>query len=62
MTPELQRIQNVWTSYKGHFQHADSWRLVQDFYTRYPWLRAIEVKRRFAPAQHDRSVSILVMP
>ena len=59
---ELQRIQNVWTSYKGHFQHADSWRLTQDFYARYPWLRAIEVKRRFAPAQHDQSIRISVMP
>ncbi len=37
-------IRSVWASYQGHFRHADSHKLQQDFYRRYDWLAAVIVK------------------
>jgi RNA-directed DNA polymerase len=47
----LKQVNAIWASYQGHFAQCASWRLVQDFYRRFPWLRtATGVRRRFAPA------------
>jgi RNA-directed DNA polymerase len=47
-TPEALRVAGaVWGSYRGHLQHADSWRLERDFHRRFPWLAAATTPRSF---------------
>ncbi len=37
-------IRSVWASYQGHFRHADSYKLQQDFYRRYDWLAGVTTR------------------
>lgn len=48
-TPEqLRELSSIWASYQGHFRHANSFRLRQDFHHRFPWLHPLTgVRRRF---------------
>ena len=59
-TPEqLREVRSVWASYGGHFRHAHSHRLRQDFHRRYPWLHsAAEVPRRFHPKAKGKAITI----
>lgn len=34
----LENLRSTWASYAGHFRHANSWRLRQRIYDRFPWL------------------------
>ena len=63
-TPEqLQGVANSWASYRGHFKHADSFGLRQDFHRRYPWLHAATgVRRRFNHRAAQRPITIKVYP
>jgi retron-type reverse transcriptase len=38
---QQQRLRSVWASYQGHFSHANSYKLQQQFYARYGWLSAV---------------------
>ena len=55
---ELRSVASIWGSYEGHLQHANSWRLRQQFHRRFPWLASVMVRRRFAVALEGRTVSI----
>jgi hypothetical protein len=60
-TPEQYRqVRAVWASYDlGHFPHANSHRLTQDFHRRYPWLHQLaEVPRRFHNRLEGKHVTI----
>ena len=48
-TPEdFRSLNSIWSSYRGHFARADSWRLQQLFHARYPWLAPLTTTpRRF---------------
>ena len=49
-------------SYFGHFSHGSSPQLVADFHRRYPWLRALQVKRRFPASAQGLRVRLPVYP
>lgn len=44
---EYQGLRSVWMSYAGHFSHAASGRLYQQFHADFPWLRRALIKRPF---------------
>ncbi len=47
-TPEqLRELRSICASYRGHFSHANNWRLRRRFAARYPWLRDALRRRRF---------------
>jgi RNA-directed DNA polymerase len=37
----LARMRSTWSSYAGHFRHANSYRLVARIHNRFPWLRQV---------------------
>lgn len=37
--PDLELLRSTWSSYSGHFSHANSYRLRERIHRRYPWLR-----------------------
>jgi len=37
---DLERLRSVWSSYAGHFSHANSYRLRGRLFRRYRWLAA----------------------
>lgn len=37
----LEQIRAVWSSYRGHFSHASSFKLRLDIYRRFPWLSQV---------------------
>ncbi len=60
-TPEQYRhLNSIWASYgRGHFSHANSHRLIQDFHRRYPWLQPLTgVKRHFHSRLEGRHVKV----
>ncbi len=60
---QLQAVASTWASYPGHFRHAQSFRLRQDFHKRYPWLHAVAgVRRRFNHRAAVRPITIKVYP
>ncbi|HZR35153.1 MAG TPA: reverse transcriptase/maturase family protein [Nevskia sp.] len=60
---QYRHLRSVWASYGlGHFSHADSHRLTQDFHRRYPWLRQLaETPRRFHSRLEGRRVTIKLL-
>ncbi len=63
-TPEQYRqVRAIWASYGlGHFPHANSHRLTQDFHRRYPWLHQLaEVPRQFHSNTEDTQVTIKLL-
>lgn len=57
----LRELQSKWASYQGHFVHARSWRLQQQFYARFPWLAPLtQVRRRFRYDLEAKRVGIRV--
>lgn len=56
-------LSSIWMSYRGHFQHAASWRLRQDFYRRFPWLERFgEGHMRFSHRLEGRALTIRAHP
>ncbi len=44
---DLRNVCSIWSSYEGHFLHAASFRLRQDFHRRFPWLVTATARRKF---------------
>jgi hypothetical protein len=58
-TPEdFRRIGSVIASYHGHLRHANSHRLQQALHTRFPWITAAALPRRFSHRLEGRRISI----
>ena len=55
---ELAELRSRWSSYEGHFGHANSWRLRQQFHARFPWLEMATRRRRFHWRAIDRVVTL----
>ena len=59
----IRGLSSIWMSYRGHFEHAASWRLRQDFCRRFPWLeRLAERRMRFSHRLEGRAITIRVQP
>jgi RNA-directed DNA polymerase len=54
----LERLRSLWSSYEGHFRHANTWRLREAFHARYPWLAATTRQRRARWYALDRPIQI----
>lgn len=58
-TPEqFRQIKSVSASYEGHFTHADTRGLRDDFNRRYPWLSSVQAKRRFSHKLEGQQIAI----
>ena len=55
---ELAELRSQWVSYEGHFKHANSFGLRQQFHLRFPWLEAATRKRRFHLSAEGRHIEI----
>jgi len=55
---DLRTIASIWGSYEGHLQHANSWRLKQQFHRRFPWLASATLRRRFAVQLEGRTLTL----
>ncbi len=62
-TPEeFRKLRSVWSSYEGHFAHADSFRLRRRLHRRFPWLADAIAPRTFDHRLEGRRVSISSAP
>ncbi len=60
-TPEALRAGlAVWRSYQGHFQHANTHRLQQGLQERFPWLPALQRRRRTDHRHEGRTLRIAI--
>lgn len=61
-TPEqYEKLRAIWASYRGHFQHANAWRLQLQLRARFPWLGAlVDNRRRFDDRLSGRPVTLMV--
>ena len=55
---ELAELRSQWASYEGHFRHANSWRMRQQFHARFPWLETATRRRRFHWRAADRVIAL----
>jgi RNA-directed DNA polymerase len=55
---ELRELRSICASYAGHFSHANTWRLRQQFRRRYTWLGPALRRRRLRPAAEGHSIRI----
>jgi len=60
-TPDdLRRVRSIWSSYQGHFRHAQHHRLQASLLRRYPWLRTAALNRRFHHRLEGRTLTIKI--
>lgn len=58
-TPEaLRNVRSVWSSYEGHFRHANSHRLQAALRRRFPWLDAATRPHRFPLRLEGRAITL----
>lgn len=58
-TPEhFRQIKSVWSSYRGHFEHASTRGLTADLNRQFPWLDAATRPRRFHPDLEGRHLLV----
>lgn len=55
---DYREIQSVWSSYAGHFSHAASAGLHQQFHRDFPWLRRALIRSRFDYRSEGKAISI----
>ena len=60
---EFRQLNAVWASYQGHMRHAQTYKLLQRFVARQPWLSTLtSTKRRFSHRLEGRRITIKVKP
>jgi hypothetical protein len=55
---DVRHAQSVLASYEGHFQHANAWRLRQQFRQQFPWTGTVRSVKRFRLRDEGRRVTI----
>ena len=56
---DFRAVRSIWSSYSGHFRHADAQGLTADFHRRYPWLAATtSTNRQFRLHAEGRRVAV----
>ena len=56
---QIAELQSIWSSYCGHFQHANSSRLRRRLEERFPWLATVMLPRRPAVEQLHAGLRIV---
>jgi len=60
-TPDdFRAVRSVWSSYDGHFTHANSYRLRASLRRRFPWIDSATRPRRFRLSQEGRTLTFPV--
>jgi RNA-directed DNA polymerase len=58
---ELRQGRSSWASYGGHFRHANSFRARRRLIERFPWIRLLDMRRRFDTALEGVNLTFPIM-
>jgi retron-type reverse transcriptase len=55
---QFRELRSIWSSYVGHFAHANAAGLITSFHRRFSWLRSALLRRRFDYRLEGKTISI----